>query len=160
MDAFAALNEIREKRLRQAQTEVYIAHQRIEEKEGEIKKEAEALKKYEEELPELIRQLYLDVLGAKVDVSYVQEKVQTEIKLTQKKQDYLLRIKQLETELEQAQEALRQAQANMAKQERKKEGMQELMKDHHRQQKRAEDQKLAKVIDELASLKYIKQSKK
>jgi hypothetical protein len=153
VDALLTLGQIREKRLREAQMLVYALNQRILEKKEEIKKAKEALEEYAKKLPELIRQLYIDVLGKKVDVSYVQEKVQLEVKLTQKKQELVIKIKGLEDELLAQENELQLALQNLAKQERKKESMEEVIQVERLKEKKKEERKMNKVIDELASLR-------
>lgn len=156
MDELDTLASLREKRLREAQTAVYVANQRIDALVQEVEKEKEKLAEYEKKLPELIEQLYLDVIGKKVDVPYVQEKQQMELKLIQKKDVLLNQVKEVEDQLAKARVALQEALVHLSRQERKKEGMSELLDARDKRRKLEEDKKLAKVMDELASLKYVR----
>lgn len=159
MDTLTTLSKIREKRLEDARIRVLMAHQAIERKQTEVQEAQNTLDDYAKKLPELIEQLYLEVIGQKVDVAFVQEKTKMETKLVQKKTEYQQQVNQRQDELAQAQQDLITAQIEYAHQEKKKEGMKILLHEQNQRQKRAEEQQLNKIIDELASVQYFNKTK-
>lgn len=155
MGTLLALSQLRQKRYENAQMGVFIAHRDVQEKQEAMNGARDALLGYEKRLPVLVEELYRPVLGKKLDVATVQEKLGQEIKLTQKKEDFKKAVQKAEEALTQAQGALEEAKAYLLQCEKKNLALDELIKLDKQTNKIREERLLGKVIDELSTHQYI-----
>lgn len=119
-----------------------------------------ALADYQRRLPGLIEQLYADCIGHLVTPEFVQDKTHEEGRLRAKIADYRGRVTEAEKELQAAIEAVKQAQAALNRERVKLDAMRDLIKEERKRLAVAEGRSLAKALDDLAGVKFVRALRK
>jgi DNA repair exonuclease SbcCD ATPase subunit len=116
----------------------------------------EALADYLKRLPGLIEQLYADCIGHLVSRQFVQDKTHEEGQLRAKVADYKGRVTEAEKALQAAIEAVKEAQAALNRERVRLDVMRDLIKDERKRMAVAEARTLAKALDDLAGVKFVR----
>jgi flagellar biosynthesis chaperone FliJ len=159
MDDLKALKEIegiRISRVERAEDELRKAQAIVVQRQNELQQAQIALENYVKELPALIEALYTDCIGYIVSRAFVQDKVAEEALLRAKVEDFKHQVEEARQALKKAEDAVQEAQDNLNREKRKLDALGELIGEIKKgvaiERGRAE----AKVIDELASSKFVR----
>lgn len=144
------------RRLERAEDELRRAQARQARAEQALQAAKEALADYLKRLPGLIEQLYADCIGHLVTRQFVQDKTHEEGQLRAKVADYKGRVTEAEKELQAAIEAVRDAQAALNRERVRLDVMRDLIKDERKRLAVAEARSLAKTLDDLAGVKFVR----
>ena len=120
----------------------------------------EALDDYVRRLPGLIEQLYEDCIGHLVTRQFVQDKTHEEGQLRAKVADFRARVIEAEKELQTAIDAVNQAQAALNRERVRLDAMRDLIKEERKRLAIAEGRSLAKALDDLAGVKFVRALRK
>jgi hypothetical protein len=115
-----------------------------------------ALEDYQQRLPGLIEQLYVDCIGFVVSREFVQEKTFEEKQLRAKVEDFKAKVVEAEHVLEKAIEAVKQAQIKLNQERTKLDALKELITSEKKKIKLAAARAEAKVLDDLAGSKFVR----
>lgn len=155
LSTLKTLSQIRHKRVEDAQMGVLLAHRQLTEKKDKLVEAQKELADYQKELPTLIETLYKDVINHKIDVLILQDKVAQEVRLTHHLEILQGNEKDATKAVSEAEQHLSSAQGHLQAQERKKDATDELVKKAVQKSKKDAERALGKVIDELASMRYV-----
>lgn len=150
-----ALEDLGKKRYEHAQRALYAATLALDTAKKDLVRAQQELSDYQRQLPSMVASLYAKVIGSKTDTHAIADLLQKERKLTQKTADYEEELKKAQTNVSLQEDCVRQAQAALLYQERKKIALGELKKEYAQRERKIEEQQLAKIMDEFGGYRYI-----
>ena len=150
-----ALEQIGKRRYEKAQTAVFVALSQKEDANKALAASQKALKDYQEQLPELVNALYVNVLGKLTDAPSIENLLQEELKLTKKVGELTQEVEKCQTTLDLCIAAVTKAYGQLQIQERKKTALGELRKELAKKHGIKAERSLAKIMDEFAGYRYI-----
>lgn len=159
MDDTKALKEIqgiRKGRVEKAEDDLRKAQALLKQRHAEFLQAKEALEKYLQELPELIKSLYSDCIGFVVSREFVQDKIKEEALLRAKVEDYKMQVQEAMEAIKKQQEVVDEANERLQREQRKLDALGELLDELKKEQRIAQGRADAKVLDDLASSKFVR----
>jgi flagellar biosynthesis chaperone FliJ len=159
MDDTKALKEIqgiRKGRVEKAEDDLRKAQALLKQRQAEFIKAKEALEKYLQELPGLIESLYSDCIGYIVSREFVQDKIKDEALLRAKVEDYKMQVTEAMEAIKKQQAVVDEANERLQREQRKFDALGELLDELKKEQRIAQGRADAKVLDDLASSKFIR----
>ena len=160
LKALREVEGIRVRRVGQAEDRLRRAQQQQREAEEALEEARLALADYLQRLPGLIEQVYVDCIGHLVSREFVQDKVHEEGRLRARVADYRAKVTEAEGALKAAIQAVREAQEALNRERVKLDAMREMIKEERKLLKLVEARAEAKVLDELASSKFVRAMRK
>ncbi len=160
MDDIKALKEIqgiRKGRVEKAEDNLRKAQALLKQRQAEFVKAKEALEKYLQELPGLIESLYSDCIGYIVSREFIQDKIKDEALLRAKVEDYKIQVQEAMEAIKKQQAVVDEANLRLNQEQRKYDALGELIDEMKKEQKIAQGRADAKVLNDLASSKFIRQ---
>lgn len=159
MDDSKALKEIqgiRKGRVEKAEDDLRKAQALLKQRQAEFIQAKEALEKYLQELPGLIESLYSDCIGYVVTREFVQDKIKDEALLRAKVEDYKMQVTEAMEAIKKQQAVVEEANERLNREQRKYDALGELLDEMKKEQRIAQGRADAKVLDDLASSKFIR----
>ena len=159
MDDTKALKEIqgiRKGRVEKAEDDLRKAQALLKQRQAEFIQAKEALEKYLQELPGLIESLYSDCIGYVVSREFVQDKIKDEALLRAKVEDYKMQVQEAMDAIKKQQAVVDEANERLQREQRKFDALGELLDEMKKEQRIAQGRADAKVLDDLASSKFIR----
>lgn len=159
MDDAKALKEIqgiRKGRVEKAEDDLRKAQALLKQRQAEFIQAKEALEKYLLELPGLIESLYADCIGYIVSREFVQDKTKEEALLRAKVEDYKMQVQEAMEAIKKQQAVVEEANERLNREQRKYDALGELLDEMKKEQKITQGRADAKVLDDLASSKFIR----
>lgn len=159
MDDTKALKEIqgiRKGRVEKAEDDLRKAQALLKQRHAEFLQAKEALEKYLQDLPGLIVSLYADCIGYVVSREFVQDKTKEEALLRAKVEDYKMQVTEAMEAIKKQQAIVDEANQRLNQEQRKYDALGEMLADLKKQQRIAQGRADAKVLDDLASSKFIR----
>lgn len=159
MDDSKALQEIqgiRKGRVEKAEDDLRKAQALLKQRQAEFIQAKEALEKYLQELPGLIESLYSDCIGYVVTREFVQDKIKDEALLRAKVEDYKMQVTEAMEAIKKQQAVVEEANERLNREQRKYDALGELLDEMKKEQRIAQGRADAKVLDDLASSKFIR----
>jgi flagellar biosynthesis chaperone FliJ len=163
MSEIKALREIegiRVKRVDQAEEHFRMMQKQQRQAEQALIDAKEALEDYQRKLPGLIEQLYADCMNQLVSREFLAEKTYEETQLRARVEDYKAKVIEAEKALEAARIAVQEAQRQLNLERVKLDAMRDLIKAERQKLLVIEARAQAKVLDELASSKFVRKLRK
>jgi flagellar biosynthesis chaperone FliJ len=163
MSEIRALREIegiRIKRVDQAEEHFRLMQKQQREAEQALINAKQALEDYQRKLPGLIEQLYADCMNRLVSREFLAEKTYEETQLRARVEDYKAKVTEAEKSLEAARRATLEAQRVLNLERVKLDAMRDLIKAERQKLQVIEARAQAKVLDELASSKFVRKMRK
>jgi flagellar biosynthesis chaperone FliJ len=160
LKALREVEGIRVRRVDQAEDRLRRAQQQQREAEEALEEAKLALFDYLQRLPGLIEQVYADCIGYLVSREFVQDKVHEEGRLRARVADYRAKVTEAEGALKAAIQAVLEAQQVLNRERVKLDAMREMIKEERKLLKLVEARAEAKVLDELASSKFVRAMRK
>lgn len=154
MDELKTLIGIRNTRLEDAERRVYSAMAQLTEAQMDLQKKETRLEEYVLELPKLVDDIYLTIMGKKADVKTVEEAVMKEKKLYVVKDDYTLQVKQAVNVVGEKEKAVLEAQQHRQKEEIRRDGLVDVKKDYDKELKIEVERRQSKQLDDLATIQF------
>lgn len=159
MDDAKALKEIqgiRKGRVEKAEDDLRKAQALLKQRQAEFIQAKEALENYLQALPDLIESLYADCIGYIVSREFVQDKTKEEALLRAKVEDYKMQVQEAMEAIKKQQAVVEEANERLNREQRKYDALGELLDEIKKEQKIAQGRADAKVLDDLASSKFIR----
>jgi len=159
MDDTKALKEIqgiRKGRVEKAEDDLRKAQALLKQRQAEFIQAKEALEKYLQELPGLIESLYADCIGYVVSREFVQDKIKEEALLRAKVEDYKMQVQEAMEAIKKQQAVVDEANERLQREQRKLDALGELLEELKKEQRIAQGRADAKVLDDLASSKFVR----
>jgi flagellar biosynthesis chaperone FliJ len=159
MDDARALREIqgiRKGRVEKAEDDLRKAQALLKQRHTEFLQAKEALEKYVQELPSLIESLYSDCIGYVISREFLQDKIKDEALLRAKVEDYKMQVKEAMEAIKKQQAVVEEASQRLNQEQRKLDALGELLDEIKKEQKIAQGRADAKVLDDLASSKFVR----
>jgi flagellar biosynthesis chaperone FliJ len=159
MDDARALREIqgiRKGRVEKAEDDLRKAQALLKQRHAEFLQAKEALEKYVHDLPGLIESLYSDCIGYVVSREFLQDKIKDEALLRAKVEDYKMQVKEAMEAIKKQQAVVEEASQRLNQEQRKLDALGELLAEIKKEQKIAQGRADAKVLDDLASSKFVR----
>ena len=163
MSEIKALREIegiRVKRVDQAEEHLRLMQRQERQAQQALIDAKEALEDYQRKLPGLIEQLYADCMNQLVSREFLAEKTYEETQLRARVEDYKAKVTEAEKALEAARIAVLDAQRQLNLERVKLDAMRDLIKAERQKLQVIEARAQAKVLDELASSKFVRKMRK
>lgn len=154
--ALQQIQGIRQRRVETAEDHLRLCQQQQQKANAALEAARHALADYQQRLPGLIEQLYVDCIGHLVSREFVQGKTHEETRLRARVEDFKAKVLEAQRLLEQAIEAVRQAQITLNKERVKLDALRELIKYEKKKLVLADSRAQAKVLDDLASSKFVR----
>lgn len=120
----------------------------------------QALEDYKRKLPVLIEQLFADCMNQLVSREFLAEKTYEETQLRARVEDYKAKVIESEKALEAARRATQEAQQQLNLERVKLDAMRDLIKAERQKLQVIDARAQAKVLDELASSKFVRKMRK
>ena len=159
MDDSKALKEIqgiRKGRVEKAEDDLRKAQALLKQRQAEFIQAKDALEKYLQELPGLIESLYSDCIGYVVTREFVQDKIKDEALLRAKVEDYKMQVTEAMEAIKKQQAVVDEANERLHREQRKFDALGELLDEMKKEQRIAQGRADAKVLDDLASSKFVR----
>jgi flagellar biosynthesis chaperone FliJ len=163
MSEIKALREIegiRAKRVEQTEEDLRQAQKRQREADAALSQAREALEDYKRKLPDLIEQLYADCINHLVSREFLAEKTHEETQLRSRVEDFKGKVTEAEKALEAARQAVLETQKRLNQERVKLDALRELIKAERQKLQVIESRAQARVLDELASSKFVRKMRK
>jgi flagellar biosynthesis chaperone FliJ len=109
-----------------------------------------------QELPGLIVSLYADCIGYVVSKEFVQDKTKEEALLRAKVEDYKMQVTEAMEAIKKQQAVVDEANQRLNQEQRKYDALGEMLAELKKQQRIEQGRADAKVLDDLASSKFIR----
>jgi flagellar biosynthesis chaperone FliJ len=159
MDDSKALKEIqgiRKGRVEKAEDDLRKAQALLKQRQAEFIQAKDALEKYLQELPGLIESLYADCIGYVVTREFVQDKIKDEALLRAKVEDYKMQVTEAMEAIKKQQAVVDEANERLQREQRKFDALGELLDEMKKEARIAQGRADAKVLDDLASSKFVR----
>lgn len=157
MDELKTLIGIRTRRLEEAERRVNLAVGALYQAQQEVLQKEQQLADYEQKLPGLVDGIYLQIMGKKADVKTVEEAVLKEKKLYTVREDHVAQVAQAKKVLEEKEIAVTAARQHRQKEENRRDGLVDVKKEADQLKRIENERKEAKILDELATVKFVAQ---
>jgi len=159
MDDSKALKEIqgiRKNRVEKAEDDLRKAQALLKQRHAEFLKAKNDLEQYLQELPGLIESLYADCIGFVVSREFVQDKIKEETQLRAKVEDYKMQVQEAMEAVKKQQLVVDEANERLQREQRKLDALGELLEEIKKEKRIAQGRADAKVLDDLASSKFVR----
>ena len=159
MDDSQAIKEIqgiRKRRVEKAEDDLRKAQALLKQRHAEFLKAKNDLEQYLQVLPSLIESLYADCIGFVVSREFVQDKIKEEALLRAKVEDYKMQVQEAMEAVKKQQLVVDEANERLQREQRKLDALGELLEEIKKEKRIAQGRADAKVLDDLASSKFVR----